>query len=93
MEEAVYAGVAGRTLVPTFPQAGRQWTDGQTDKAAAPRSARPLTGATRLCRQPAHLTGMNPEEEESGLESLLIFLKDGCQMGRQRTARILGIYA
>ena len=48
MEEAVCAGVAGRTLVPTSPQAGGQWTDGQTDEAAAPRSACPLTGATRL---------------------------------------------
>lgn len=55
MEEAVYAGVAGRTLVPTSPQAGGQRTDGQTDKAAAPRSARPLTGATRLLpASPSH---------------------------------------
>lgn len=77
---------------PDAPQAGGQRTEGRQGRLQRlAQHARFLE--QRGSRQPAHLTGMNPEEEELGLESLLIFLKDGCQMGRRRTARILGIYA
>lgn len=40
----------------------------------------------------AHPTGSNREDEQACVESLLIFTKDGCQMGKQGRSDITNIH-